>query len=102
MVHALKTCKLFWTLVSLDSKISPASTPELGKKYCFSQRFSNIDSACLIIQGKIVASQGGKQEIEVQASEAELHGKCVPGSFLLFSSNKNYRRLSSCQKEART
>jgi len=39
--------------------------------------------ACLIINGKVVASQGKNQEIEVQAADAELHGKCVPGDYPL-------------------
>lgn len=39
--------------------------------------------ACLVIVGKIVPSQGGKQDIEMQAVSAELHGKCVPLDFPL-------------------
>jgi len=37
--------------------------------------------ACVIVTGEVVASPGGKQDIEVLATEVELFGKCVPGTY---------------------
>jgi len=37
--------------------------------------------ACLLITGKVVASPGKEQDIEVAATEAVLLGQCVPGDY---------------------
>lgn len=52
-------------------------------------------SACFIVAGKVVESLGKGQSIEVQATQVELHGKCVPGTYPLAKKGLPYEFLRS-------